>query len=59
MIGRKTFYVSELRRLILAENIVSAYRRREASSNWAAYALDNPEMSEILVEAMKLCQMQS
>ena len=56
VLGRKTFYVRELRCLILAENIVHAYKIREASSNWAAYALDNPEMASILVEAQKLCQ---
>jgi hypothetical protein len=56
ILGRRVLYYGELRRMILAENIVIHYRRRAASSNWAAYALDNPEMAQILLEAEKLCQ---
>lgn len=54
--GRKQFYFGELRRMIHAENIVTSYRSRAQSKNWAAWVRDNPVMSDILVDAEELCQ---
>ena len=55
--GRRQFYFGELRRLICAENIVTAYKDlTRAANNWAAWAGSNPELAEILKEAMELCQ---
>lgn len=51
--GRRQFYYGELRRLILAENIVTAYQTRKRSENWAAWAENNPVMAKILAEAEK------
>lgn len=56
IIGRRQFYYGELRRMILAENIVNAYRTRAKSSNWPAWVQENPVMADILMEAEKLCR---
>lgn len=53
--GRRKLYFGELRRMILAENIVAAYRARAKSENWAAWANANTVMADVLVEAEKLC----
>jgi hypothetical protein len=53
--GRRQFYFGELRAMILAENIVTAYKNRAQSENWATWARANPAMAEMLVEAEKLC----
>jgi len=55
VLGRKTFYYGELRCLILAENIASAYNARKAATNWAEWVAQNKTMSEILFETEKLC----
>ena len=55
MLGHKTFYYGELRCLILAENIASAYHSRKAATNWVEWVAQNKTMSEILIEAEKLC----
>lgn len=53
--GRRQFYHGELRRLVISENIVNAYRSRQASDgNWAAWANQNERMAAILAEAEKL-----
>ena len=44
----------EIRRMTVAENIVKWYRERQASSNWASWATDNPDSSQVLLEAQKL-----
>lgn len=48
--GRRQFYFGELRRLIIAENIVNAYRGRSRADSWAAWANENPGMAELLAE---------
>jgi hypothetical protein len=54
--GRKTFYFGELRRMMIAENIVRAYEGRAAhKGGWAAWSTDNPELSELLHAAEMLC----
>jgi hypothetical protein len=44
--------------MILAENIVTAYRARTKSENWAKWAGEHQVLAEILGEAEKLCQQQ-
>lgn len=44
----------ELRRMILAENVVSAYKSRAASDNWVFWSQENPEQDALLVLAMKM-----
>ena len=52
--GRKQFYFGELRRLIAAENIVTAYKSRAHAPDWAAWVRDNPLLAELLLDAEKL-----
>lgn len=47
--GRRQFYFGELRRLIIAENIVNAYRARASAENWAVWAMENPIMAKLLL----------
>ena len=53
--GRRVFFYGELRRLILAENIVLAYRQRAQALNWVTWATDHPGLAELLAEADQLC----
>jgi len=53
------FHFGELRRLIVAENIVNAYRDRSQSQNWAQWTSQNMGMAELLAEAEKLWQKQN
>lgn len=52
--GRKVFYVSEYRRLIVAENIVAAFRMREKAKNWVDWMKENKELAGLLHEAENL-----
>ncbi len=52
--GRPYLGAGELRRLVAAENIVKGYQARAAVENWAEWAKDNPALSALLSEAMKL-----
>jgi hypothetical protein len=49
--GRRQFYFGELRRLVVAENIVNAYQSRAKSQSWAAWANENKVMSSLLNDA--------
>lgn len=40
--------------MILAENIVTAYRSRAQSNNWAEWVSTHPLMAEMLADAEKL-----
>lgn len=52
--GRRQFYHGELRRLVIAENIVSAYRERAAAKNWSQWTQDNERLANLLFEAEQL-----
>ncbi len=56
ILGRRQFYFGELHRLIVAENILTAYQSRARSNNWAEWVSQNPKMANLLIEAEKLCQ---
>ena len=43
----------ELKSMVLAENVVSAYESRAKAENWAAWANKNPELSKLLIMAVK------
>jgi hypothetical protein len=49
----------EIRGMVLAENVVNAYREREASSNFAIWMDENEGKAILLNEAMLLWQMQA
>lgn len=51
--GQKVFLNKELRALMTAENIVTAFRSRAASSNWVAWAESNPRLAHRLLEIEK------
>ena len=51
--------VGEIRRMVVAENIVQAYRARAAHSDgWAAWASANPDANRLLNLAMRLANEQ-
>jgi hypothetical protein len=54
MTGKRVLYFGELRRMIIAENLVFAYRSRANSANWAEWANNNPLLSKTLNEAERL-----
>jgi len=43
----------ELKSMLLAERVYNAYKDREKSTEWATWALDNPEDAELLEFARK------
>ena len=49
----------EIKGMVLAENVVKAYRERQAASDWATWARDNDSKANLLNEAMELCQMRT
>ena len=55
ILGRK-LYAREVRRVLMAENVVTAHRSHEQAKNGAEWARDNPDLSRILNEARKLKQ---
>jgi hypothetical protein len=52
--GRRVFLHSEYRRLIVADNIVTAYRSSQQAANWVEWSQSNPKLAELLAEAIKL-----
>jgi len=50
MLGRQLLY-REIIRMNVFRNIVSAYKSRAASQNFATWAKDNPEDAKILAKA--------
>ena len=49
-----TATASELRRMVMAENVVKAYESRAQSINWAEWATENPDEAKLLARAMRL-----
>lgn len=43
----------EMRRIVVAENIVNAYRNRQAADDWVKWAQDYPDEAALLNGAMK------
>mgnify|MGYP001009324862 CR=1 FL=1 len=55
VMGRPVLYEHEIRRMTIAQNIVSAYRERARSQSWDAWLRENKEMGELLFIAQRLC----
>ena len=55
VMGRKTLFDHEMRRMIHAENVARAYRER-LGGNAAEWVKENPEMNKMLYEAQKLAE---
>ena len=51
VLGRPLSY-GEIQRIVTAEGIVSAYRERKASANWAVWAQKNKQRARLLEQAM-------
>jgi hypothetical protein len=43
----------ELKAMILAESVVTAYKSRSRAENWAAWARENSSMNRLLIMAVK------
>lgn len=56
VMGRGTLYSYEIRRMMLAEKIRTAYDAKEASDDWASWSRDNPAAALLLATAEKLAQ---
>ena len=49
----RTLGAGEMRRMVLTENVINAYRARERSENWAKWVQENRQASELLAQAAK------
>lgn len=49
----RTLGAGEMRRMALAENVVNAYKARARAENWAQWAQENRQASELLAQAAK------
>lgn len=49
----RTLGAGELRRMVLVENVIKAHQGRERAENWAKWAQENPQASELLARAAK------
>lgn len=49
----RPLYTKEMRRMVAADNIYSAFTSRKNSKDWGKWASENPELDEILRYAMK------
>jgi hypothetical protein len=52
-IGR-TLYEREIRRMIAANNVVTAFQMRKAAANWQAFQTEHPELGDLLFKAERL-----
>ena len=43
----------ELKSMILAENVINAYKSRERAGDWVAWARENPGLNSLLIMAVK------
>ena len=56
VLGRKTLYYGEMRRMIVAENVFNGYLMRKShTKGWADWAEHNKDLANLLFEAEKLC----
>jgi len=44
----------ELRRMVVAENVIKAFEARQQAQDWAQWSKDNPELAALLAQAMRL-----
>jgi hypothetical protein len=50
VVGRPILSAGEIRRMIAAHNVYTAYRSRAASDDWAKWAHEHPTYAAILAE---------
>lgn len=51
VLGRDVLSLGEMRRMLSAEVVLTAYRARSRAENWAKWADDNPELAGALGQA--------
>ena len=56
VLGKRQLSAKEIREMTLADNVLRAYRSRQASENWAAWAEAHPGENRLLIEAMEQWQ---
>lgn len=57
ILGRKTFYFGELKKMILAENVFLAYQaRKNTKQDWAKWTDENPDSAKLLFDVEKMIQ---
>lgn len=44
----RTLGISEIRRIVAAENVLNSFRARENAGDWAKWSSDHPELAELL-----------
>lgn len=49
----RTLGATEIRQMMVAENIINCFRARATSENWVAWEKENPEKVALLNAAMK------
>lgn len=54
VMGRSVLSAGELKRMVVTENIVYAYRERARAENWAKWTQENPDKAQFLNEAARL-----
>lgn len=54
VMGRPVLYESEMRRMNVAQTIVSAYKDRAKSASWDAWYTANKELGDLLFKAGQL-----
>lgn len=54
IMGRETLSAGEVRRMMIAENIVRAYQERKASGDWGTWAQENPGAARLLADIEKV-----
>jgi len=56
IMGRPILYYRELRRMEVANMIVTAYNARAKSANWQAFQKEHPELGNLLFRAQQLAE---
>lgn len=54
VMGRSQLRLGEMRRMLTVENIVTAYKSRRASENWAKWADEHKFYAELLANVERL-----
>ena len=56
--GRPHLYEREMRQMIVAQNVISAYKSRSKATTWSAWVQDNPVEAELLHKAQQAHEQQ-
>ena len=55
VMGRPVLYEREIRRMVMAQNLVNGYRERARAASWDAWLAENKDMGNLLFLAQRLC----